>query len=30
MWEDRGLPGFVTDATPTSLLKHKRGDEIGA
>lgn len=28
MWEARGLPGFVTDATPT--VSRKRGDEIDA
>ena len=28
MWMARGLPGFVTDVTPT--LSRKRGDEIDA
>ena len=27
MWKYRGLPGFVTDVTPTTA-KHNRGDEI--
>ena len=30
MWEHRGLPGFVTDVTPTLSAKNKRGDEIDA
>ena len=30
MWEDRGLPGFVTDVTPTPSQRCKRGDEIDA
>lgn len=30
MWECRGLPGFVTDVTPTLSGKSKRGDEIDA
>jgi hypothetical protein len=29
MWKDRGLPGFVTDVTPTTA-EHHRGDEIDA
>ena len=29
MWKYRGLPGFVTDVTPTTA-KHIRGDEIDA
>lgn len=28
MWEYRGLPGFVTDVTPTPLVRRNRGDEI--
>ncbi|MCR4852660.1 MAG: hypothetical protein K5893_03620 [Prevotella sp.] len=28
MWEDRKLPGFVTDVTPTPVGNHKKGDEI--
>ena len=30
MWEYRGLPGFVTDVTPTPLERNNRGDEIDA
>ena len=30
MWEYRGLPGFVTDVTPTLSHGHNRGDEIDA
>ena len=30
MWEYRGLPGFVTDVTPTPLVRRNRGDEIDA
>ncbi len=30
MWEYRGLPGFVTDVTPTPLDRNNRGDEIDA
>lgn len=30
MWEDRGLPGFVTDVTPVPKQRRKRGDEIDA
>lgn len=30
MWEYRGLPGFVTDVTPTPGTRRKRGDEIDA
>lgn len=30
MWEDRNLPGFVTDVTPTLPYGHERGDEIDA
>lgn len=29
MWKYRGLPGFVTDVTPTTA-QHNRGDEIDA
>ena len=29
MWKYRGLPGFVTDVTPSNA-KHNRGDEIDA
>ena len=29
MWKHRGLPGFVTDVTPTTA-EHHRGDEIDA
>ena len=29
MWNNRGLPGFVTDVTPTTA-QHNRGDEIDA
>jgi hypothetical protein len=30
MWENRGLPGFVTDVTPTPAERRNRGDEIDA
>ena len=30
MWEYRGLPGFVTDVTPTPTTRNNRGDEIDA
>ena len=30
MWEFRGLPGFVTDVTPTPDIRRNRGDEIDA
>ena len=30
MWEYRGLPGFVTDVTPTPDVRRNRGDEIDA
>lgn len=30
MWEYRGLPGFVTDVTPTPTIRRNRGDEIDA
>ena len=30
MWEDRRLPGFVTDVTPTLFRCNNRGDEIDA
>ena len=30
MWKYRGLPGFVTDVTPTLSQGHNRGDEIDA
>ena len=30
MWEYRGLPGFVTDVTPTPAIRNNRGDEIDA
>lgn len=30
MWEERGLPGFVTDVTPTLSQRSIRGDEIDA
>ena len=30
MWEYRGLPGFVTDVTPTPSKRNNRGDEIDA
>jgi hypothetical protein len=30
MWEDRGLPGFVTDVTPIPTERRNRGDEIDA
>ena len=30
MWENRGLPGFVTDVTPTPTVRRNRGDEIDA
>ena len=30
MWEYRGLPGFVTDVTPTPAVRRNRGDEIDA
>lgn len=30
MWEYRGLPGFVTDVTPTPPIRRNRGDEIDA
>ncbi len=30
MWEDRGLPGFVTDVTPNPVNRRNRGDEIDA
>lgn len=30
MWEYRGLPGFVTDVTPTLTYGYNRGDEIDA
>lgn len=30
MWEYRGLPGFVTDVTPTPSIRRNRGDEIDA
>lgn len=30
MWEDRNLPGFVTDVTPIPLHRRNRGDEIDA
>ena len=30
MWEYRGLPGFVTDVTPTPQERNNRGDEIDA
>ena len=30
MWEYRGLPGFVTDVTPTPSVRRNRGDEIDA
>ena len=30
MWESRGLPGFVTDVTPTPSVRRNRGDEIDA
>lgn len=30
MWEYRGLPGFVTDVTPTPSTRRNRGDEIDA
>ena len=30
MWDYRGLPGFVTDVTPTPAIRNNRGDEIDA
>ena len=30
LWEYRGLPGFVTDVTPTPTTRNNRGDEIDA
>ncbi|MDE6721513.1 MAG: hypothetical protein K2J84_05125 [Bacteroidaceae bacterium] len=30
MWKYRGLPGFVTDVTPTPAVRRNRGDEIDA
>ena len=30
MWQDRGLPGFVIDVTPTPAIRNNRGDEIDA
>lgn len=30
MWEDRKLPGFVTDVTPIPSVRRNRGDEIDA
>lgn len=30
MWKYRGLPGFVTDVTPTPTVRRNRGDEIDA
>lgn len=30
MWEDRNLPGFVTDVTPIPPGRRNRGDEIDA
>ena len=30
MWKKRGLPGFVTDVTPTPSVSKNRGDEIDA
>jgi len=30
MWEDRNLPGFVTDVTPIPTERRNRGDEIDA
>lgn len=30
MWEDRKLPGFVTDVTPEPPNRRNRGDEIDA
>lgn len=30
MWNDRGLPGFVTDVTPNPIDRRNRGDEIDA
>ena len=30
MWEERGLPGYVIDVTPSSSECRRRGDEIDA